>query len=219
MNFLPDLMIGIVLKDKKGRIVKKYKEKGHSWTRNAWNWLFACMTDAPGDGTGVFGAGNLSAKQTGGTIYSTNSRTSSRVYSNVPHTSYGMSPNGSSNAIGIIIGSGTAAFSINDYALATLWASGTGAGYFVYGSQAAPAISYDAPTKTWTATQSREFTNSAGATQQISEVGIISNIQCFTSSTAPLLLARDVLATPIDVLDTESVTIEYEISLDFSTID
>jgi hypothetical protein len=216
---LPQFKINIRL-SKNGRILKQYSEPGHSWTRNGWNWLFASVTDcAVVGGTSDFGAGFMTAKRNTGTV-SASTGVAARGSTVCPTTSAGMVNSGATTTIGIVVGRGTTEFSVNDHALATLIAHGTSTNQLSHQAQVAPVTTYDPVTKTWTSLHSRSFTNSSANPVVVTEVGLHRGMSMFsTTSIYQHLVARDVLETSISVLPSTVLTVEYELSMDFSEID
>jgi hypothetical protein len=195
---------------------KTRSEPGHSWTRNGWNWLFACMSDACAVGT-AFGAGNMVVKDTGNTLRTNDLTTANRGSSATPSTSYGMAYSGTANSAGIVVGSNNTPFSPDDYRLLSQYSALNISHY----AMERAVFTYDAVNKIWKATHYREFTNpSSTLTFYIREVGLVSRLQCFSSATyITLLIARDVLETEIELVPLGIVGIGYEISMDYSEID
>jgi len=216
---LPDLFIGIKLVDRRGKVIAQYREKGHSWTRNAWHLLFSAMSDAmPSGTTSDWGAGYLTSRQISGATYA-GAYTSNRGSHYCP-TSNGMTSGSGVSTNGIVIGTGDAAFSTEQHSLDALIPTGTSSGQMAYQAQAVPVMSYNGGTKTWTATHARQFNNNSGAEITVKEVGLYWYGHLVGSST-PLsfLVARDVLGTPVAVQHLSALEVQYEISMDFSDID
>jgi hypothetical protein len=119
---------------------------------------------------------------------------------------------GSSNAYNsIIVGTGATAVAYANTALATQILHGNSANQL---AAAAPTMSYNTATGELTIT--RAFTNNgtvAGIT--VNECGIRVNSGNSTSSTAGLLIVRDVLLSTLTVLQTETITVEYTILLPY----
>ena len=42
-GFLPDLWLKFCVRDRFGDIIHQHEEKGHSWTRNAYNFYFGLV--------------------------------------------------------------------------------------------------------------------------------------------------------------------------------
>ena len=108
--------------------------------------------------------------------------------------------------LGPVVGSGTAAVSIDDYQLATQITHGTGIGQLSFG-----AVTFNAPQ---TSGQSRyfeivrQFTNSSGGTVTLNEIGLHMNNE---PSSYYYLCLRDVLSSSIEVADGKVLTVTYRI--------
>lgn len=120
-----------------------------------------------------------------------------------------------SDAKGIVVGTGTAAVDISDYALGTLIAHGGGAtqlnyGEFAYATQFGALVT-GATSSSFTF--SRAFSNTSGATITITEVGVY----CLDVDLVPALfysaLVRDLVSGGVAVGDGQSVTVEYTFSV------
>ena len=107
---------------------------------------------------------------------------------------------------GIVIGTGVTPPENDDYALETQIAHGTGAGQLDYGAH------------NWTATAivganvdlvvSRSFYNGSGSTVTVNEIGIY--VKSYSAATPYYFcVVRDVLAAGVDVLDTQTLTVQY----------
>jgi hypothetical protein len=215
MTLLPKLHLGFLVK-KEGKILHEHDEVGHSWTRNAWNIFFGVMGDAAGGGVGAFGAGYLSAKETSGSVHSTNNQVVQRP--GRYNDNYGYINNIAQSVGGILVGSGDTHFTIEDYQLAALIEHGTGAGQLSYLAMAPLTSSYESGTKVWSSEIGRLFNNNSGGSITIKEVGLAWYGYAFGTN-APFLVARDVLGSPVAVANGAQLTVTYTISMDFSSID
>ncbi len=109
------LELKVIMPD--GSIPYWYRQRSHSWTRNAYNGMLVTLAWNV-DGT-TYGDGDLKVKTTSG------------VSNNYGTTTY--SKGGANSSVsGIQVGSGNTAESFEDYVLATLITSGTGAGQLSY---------------------------------------------------------------------------------------
>lgn len=198
-----------------GKMIRSWSEDGHSWVRNAYNYFFAAVSDAPGDGVDNFGAGFMGAKNTSGTVYRDTGKSQDREAVGVPGTS-GMVNNATSSLFGLVLGSGDTAFDIDDFALSALIAHGTGAGQLSYAAQVAPVLDYSA--KIWKASHIRTFSNLSGAQVDVKEMGFIRKQMIFSTSTY-FLMARDVLAAVIEIDPLAVLQVTVDITHDFSDID
>ena len=211
---MPGLMIGITLK-RGDKILKRWQEEGHSWTRNAWNWMSACMMDLITCGTNSFGAGIMTSKNVSGTVYRTANVTGNR--NSNAFSGAGFSGPAGNDTTGIIVGTGDAAYSFEDFKLDSQIPHGAGAGNLEYYVVARTQGYSD---KKWTQTFERTFFNNSPVDITIKEVGLAYRAQLFSGSTvATLLLARDVLTTAAQVPAGVSAVIEYALTMDYGSVD
>lgn len=215
---MPKLHIGMLV-EKDGIVLTNQREEGHSWTRNMWNAIFGTHTHCGGS-SATFGAGYISSKRTtgnvaGGTGYSVNLFFTELK---TPLADYGFCSSTADSSRGIVVGTDDTAFDIDDYALGAIIAHGNGAGQLSYVGMDKPSLDYTA--KVWTASLVRLFNNNSGDTITVKEVGIISRSALFNNSPYDyFLLARDVLGSPVAVANGAQLTVTYEISMDFTSID
>lgn len=116
---------------------------------------------------------------------------------------------------GVVIGKGTTAPTPSDYKLESQFTEGTGVDQFSHG-----AVSIEAPTisgNTITTKVVRNFTNNYTATQNVSEAGLIARHYWqglnFTTEDFKILIARDVLSTPVSVPASATLTLRYVIQV------
>lgn len=105
-------------------------------------------------------------------------------------------------ANGIVVGTGTAAVTVDDYKLQTLITHGGAAGQLQYS-----AMTFGAPAEDGTTSQfrlTRDFSNASGATITVNEIGLD-----VIASGYYFMAIRDVI-TPVDVPNGEILTINYE---------
>lgn len=223
----PEIMIGLKVHDKNGTLVFDDIQRGHSWTRNFYNMLFASSCDVIGDGANNFGAGYMSGKRTDATLgysasYST-VRANTSGDGSVAVLGAGLGNNSTDATFGVVVGTDNTAFSAEQYGLIAIIASGNGAGQFAYNTMAAPVASYTAGTKTWKNTVVRIFNNNSGGSITVKEVGLIFSWLMFTntgsSPSKKYLMERSVLSPTVAVANGAQLTVTYEVSMDFSAID
>jgi hypothetical protein len=209
----PEIMIGLKVHDKNGILTFDDIQRGHSWNRNFWNTIWGCAADGVGDSAGIFGAGNMSGRQVSGTIAALNSQTAS--HNNNVGGNYGMSGAATIITGGIVIGTGDTAFDIDQYSLAAQIANAT----MAHVAMAAFSQSYTALTKTWKRTLVRIFNNNSGSSVTVKETGIYSSATFAFGTTTSVMLERSVLSPTVAVANGAQLTVTYEISMDFSSID
>jgi len=129
--------------------------------------------------------------------------------------------NGSPDAsFGIVVGTGDTAFSVEQYALASLIAHGNAASQFAYQPMATPSVAYNAGTKVWKASHTRIFNNNSGGSITVKEVGLYALGYLFTGAVDSVSMdERSVLSPTVPVPNAAQLTVTYEISKDFSAID
>jgi len=108
--------------------------------------------------------------------------------------------------MGIVVGSGTAAPTPNDYKLATLITHGTAAGQLSYG-----ACAVGSPTASGSdvlMTLTRALTNGSGADVTVTEIGVHAEGN-ISSTVYYFLVLRDVLPSPVTVANGQTLTVQY----------
>jgi hypothetical protein len=212
---MPRLHVGMKV-EKEGIVLCDQREEGHSWTRNMWNAWFCFSGNADADGLGSFGAGYMSGRQTSGSISSTATR--GAHWPLISWGNYGYYCSTAVSTKGLVVGTSNAAFSLDDYNLAAKVENGVGVGQLVYNAMSLPVVAI--ADHVWTATHSRVFNNNSGDSIEINEVGLIAFMGlCRYNTDDYVLLARDVLGSPVAVANGAQLTVTYEISMDFSSID
>ena len=194
--------------DKEGKLIQKYKQRSHSWVRNAYNFLLSFMSKKMGETTG-FGAGYLSAKRYTGEItgpYFDDGNT-------LETAGKGFRGDVASTVNGILVGSGTNAESFEDFALQTLIANGTGAGQLSYVLSEVPTKSYNAGTKVWTVTHIRYFNNNSGGDVSVNEVAIVA--EDYASASYYYTYSRDKLSATVTIPNTGQLKATYTIQLTY----
>jgi hypothetical protein len=181
----------------------KYEGRSRTWNRNFWNTLFGGMVGSPAS-VATFAAGFLTTKSRSGSI--TNSALS---YSYIFNATLG-GINDSTN--GIVIGTGSTAESFEGFTLVTQIVNGASAGTMVHTAQAGPTVTYTAGTKTWAAVFNRLFNNNSGGTIIVAETSMY--VGPFPGGSSGMHF-RDVLASPVPVLNGGQLTVTYTITLAF----
>ena len=120
--------VQLEVRDGRGRLLRKRRQECHSWTRWLYNQVFtqaACVANNAAD--------NLKMVKTDGTDLS---NTNANIYTYCPggttYPAYGLKAPAGEDSYGIVVGTGTAGESFEDYALANKIANGTGAGQLAY---------------------------------------------------------------------------------------
>jgi hypothetical protein len=214
----PEIMIGLKVHDKNGVLTFDDVQRGHSWTRNFWNFIFGVASTSRGIADATFVAGKMSGKTTAAAIRSDAASTS--FVAGQLNTGPGFNNVAATANSGIVVGTGDTAFSTADYILATLIAHGNAATQLSYNPMSGGSLpSYTGGSKTWKGTLTRLFNNNSGGSITVKEVGLIfAGGVCWTASEY-YLFERSVLAPTVAVANGAQLTVTYEISMDFSAID
>lgn len=217
--------------DSLGNIEKRIEMKSNSFVRNYYNGLaFDSIFKSPYNSTetavGTFGDGvDTPIKDTSGTlrgIASSGGATGASAFawpgystsSSYRTLNAGLAAPSGTTTYGIVTGTSDSAESFESYAMGSQIAHGTGTGQMNYATQSSLAsFSFSSGTKKLTATHNRTFTNVSGATITVKEIGLILRFGVGSNSDLRALIIRDVLASPIDVETTKTLTITYNLSL------
>jgi len=199
----------IIVKDKEGNVIKRYKQKSHSPTANFIGLMLPLTW----------------YNQTGNSWLITNTSNSTTGYKPfVSGTSVGIFyPNNQYNwntyLVGIFIGSGSNSNPYSAYNLNAPISNGSGTGQLLYSSISTPtSITINGSQAYFIISQA--YANQSGGTITISEVGIIINLNisnmastCSYKAFGNSLIWYDVLSSPISVANGQSVVIYYTFSV------
>lgn len=200
------------VRDKDGKVIQKYRQRSHSWVRNAYNYLFSsmCGKNCP---DAAFEAGKLSMKATSGTIRYGNR--GAGIVAQMDFEASGSNASAGVDTYGILVGSGEAAESFEDYFLQTQIANGTGAGQLSHVAAEPQSASYDAPTRVFRDEFKRYFNNNSGGDITVNEVAMVFHMERVVGTADNLLLSRDKLATGITVPNTGQLKVTYTVQLTY----
>lgn len=214
----PDIFIRLQVYDKNGVLTFDDIQRGHSWTRNYYNFMFGTLSGARGSNTTSFGAGHMSGKSTSGTI----SGSYTSLANGYGYSMYNYYNNSTSNNYGIVVGTSDTAYDKEQFAMGAIIASGNGAGQLAYQGMPAFAVdnipTYTASPKAWQQVHTRVFNNNSGGLITVKETGLAWYAYLY-SAASYFLLERSVLAPAVDVANGAQLTVTYTISMDFSAID
>ena len=208
----PEVMISLKVTEKNKTIFEDV-QRGHSWTRNFYNFMFSIATNVCGDGGSSFGAGYISIKDTNGAIAALDTHL---IYAH----DAGFGNTATTDLFGIVVGTGDTAFSTAQFKLATGISAGNSAGMFAHQEMVFNTPdTYNAGTKLWTATMTRVFNNNSGGAITVKESGLIWMGNIYSDSNRYTLMERSVLSPTINVPDGAQLTVSYAISTSFAAID
>ena len=180
-----------------GVIIREIESESHSWVMGFIDLLFFVMraTDSPSF-----------------TMTDINGLTRELDwYSNFMDRFFSMKYGG---LTGPVVGTGDTAEDISDYALASLINSGSSAGELGYGTVVVFAPSTEGTYRRVLVT--RTFTNQSGGSIEVKEAGLhaAGRVQIDSShSTSTFMILRDVLVTPLTVVDANSLDVTYDIRI------
>ncbi len=211
----------IAIKDKNGNIIKRHKQRSHSFVSNYLAFIGTFMSMS------YFGPfSSYWIRNTSGVW---------QTYNNPNYASVNgvMAVNDSNNdsTYGIVVGTGTTPPTANDYNMENIIANGTSSGQLQYGSHtfnpetisggynqtSTPTSGLVAVNGNTTSFQiMRTFTNSSGNSITVSEVGIIASF-IVTESTSSgsnyvqnyALIVHDLLSSPVTIPNGSSLTVTY----------
>jgi len=183
--------VEVEVRDRNGRLLKRIRKRSDSFVRNFMLMLFIGFT---------WGSQNI-VKQDGSTVSISASADIGEVF-------YVRGKSGESN-YGILVGSGTKSFSIDDYSLESKIPHGTSPGQLSYGESSIEGL-FDDGTKLYFRVI-RTFTNNSGSSITVSEVGLASK----GNGNYPLI-ARDLLPSPVSVPDGSTLTVRYIIQYTYA---
>jgi len=185
---VPEAYIELEVRDKEGKIINYHKQEAKTWVRN----FFKMIRD-------TFNNTSLGiVKQDGTSLSLSGGYTVVDVYRVVASS-------GDSN-YGILVGSGTKGWDINDYKLDSKIAHGSGTNQLMYGATTVEDIVIGSNNISFRII--RTFTNSSGSSITVTEVGLAT----YGYGTYPLI-ARDVLSTPVSVPPGSTLTVRYIVSM------
>ena len=185
------------------------REIAHSVTRNHYNLLMSSLGGVNASSTSAFGDGEITLKDVGGTIRGVTTR-GLEVHDNA--FIYNITFSDDSNQ-GIWVGTGSTAEDFDDFELDTKIDHGNAAGELRYWDMLEPKQEWDVPTRQWTITNRRYFTNHSGGSISVAEMCMVGRAAIYASYYY-VVVARDVLGAAVAVGDEELLMAEYQILSD-----
>jgi hypothetical protein len=198
---LPKLWIEYEVRDKDGKLQSKGKFPAKSWVGNLVGLLSSLIYGGTCPTSGTTGYAYTPRADMVATDGSTQG---------ITIWGYNVTVGGNAGAgvdtYGILIGASDTPVSIGQYNLGSKIAHGTGSGQMSYGTTTVEAITKNT---TWFFRIVRTFTNNSGATITVREIGLFIQV---TNPTKQVMLARDVLTSPINVPAGSTLTLRYIVS-------
>jgi hypothetical protein len=198
---LPKAVIEYEVRDKNGKLLSRGKLPAKSWVGNIIGLLSSLIYGGtcPTSGSSGFPySARADMTETGG------------ASQGITIWGYSVVVGGNAGAgvdsYGILIGTSDTPVAIGQYSLGLKIVHGTGSGQMSYGASSVEALTKDT---TWQFRVVRTFTNNSGASIPVRELGLFIQI---TNPTKQVMLARDVLPSPVTVPNGSTLTVRYIIS-------
>jgi hypothetical protein len=213
----PETFWEIEVRNGNGQITQQFRQRCHSWVRNAYNMMFCYLAGKDLSNSG-FGAGYLSLKDTSnGVRYGAGPVCLSQGAS-VDSTSMGYRGPAGNDAYGILVGNGTNPEDFESYALHVKIANGTGVGQLSHVQSESHAISWNPGTLTLKNEMARFFNNNSGADVSVNEVALV--LRGYgPGGSVPYhyMSARDLLVATVVVPNTGQLKVTYTVQLTYPT--
>jgi hypothetical protein len=202
-----NVYLTIIVRDKEGNVIKRYKQKSHSPTSNFIGIMMPATYYATtgNDWTYITTSNSTFSYGIGmscpcfGIIYPNNT---------TQHNDY---------IVNILVGSGSQSNPYNAYNLNAPISNGSGTGKLIYSTPNTPtSIAINGSQAYFIVSQS--YTNQSGGTVNITEVGIVINLYAngvggSVNYTGQVLVWYDVLSSPISIDNGQQVVIYYTFSV------
>jgi hypothetical protein len=206
----PLILWEIEVKDKTGKLLKRYTTPARSWLRQFIQILKGEF--ATRHGTTV-GHENVSVVDETGTGRPYPNSSASMFY--VYYMNLSTRGDAGDASQGIIVGTSDTPNTLTTYALGGKIAHGSGSGQLVYGAETLEDVTNPSGNDLQFRI-TRTFTNNSGSTITVKEVGLLVKKYDGESNTRSWLIARDVLPSPVDVPDGATLTIRYVVKITVS---
>jgi hypothetical protein len=205
---IPECFLEIEVKLTSGEVCSHYKQRSHSWVRNAYN-LMMTQLGAINASDVTFGAGLMSEKKVDSGILGMANQMVLDQPLNVETDPTGYRSASGNAGYGIVVGSSIQAESFENSILITPIANGVGAGQLSYNLAEVPVKSYDVPSLTYSVAHVRYINNNSGGNVLVNEVALIAR----GVSYGPFLMSRDHLLATVTIPSTGQLKVTYTISL------
>ena len=219
-----DIRLTAIVKDKDGKIIKVHKQHSHSFVSNFLAIIASTLASSYFQSINNTTYGYFF-------ILTNGSYAQYNPDTYVFNALLNLNDKANDSTYGIVVGTGTATPTPNDYALGNQIQNGTGNGQLVYGAHTINPAPVSNGSISWYTTTtppssgllpvsgnttswqiSRTFQNQSGASITVSEVGLIT--ETFTGTEGVFaLLAHDLLSSPITIPNNAVLTIVYTISV------
>ena len=183
-------VLELIVKDKDGKVTEKRVMKSESFVRQFMELIFTTFTSN-------WTSNRYPIRDTGNVVRNT--------YKHADLLQCDAGAGVVTN--GVVVGTGTVAPTIDDYALGAIIAHGTGAGQLQYSAMTFGAPASDATTSQFTLT--RDFANGSGGAITVNEIGLFS--RAYDGANQYFMTIRDVIAGGISVPNGQTLTVNYRI--------
>ena len=181
---LPVAVIEIEVRDKDGKLIEKRKQPARSWVKNMIIYLRSYF---------AYADANV-VKQDGTT-------TTNRVTAMCAEI-FPVNAGTGEDRYGLLVGTGTKVFSIDDYSLDNKIPHGTSSGQLSYGETTVEGIVDDGSKLSFKIV--RTFSNESGADIVVTEIGL-----AVRGGDNYILIARDLLDPSVTVPNGKTLTVRY----------
>jgi len=211
----PEAFWEIEVRDGSGQITQRFKQRSHSWVRNAYNMMFCYLAGKDLSNNG-FGAGYLSLKDTSNNVRNGSGAVCVSQTSTLDGTSMGYRGPAGNDTYGILVGSGINPEDFESYALQAKIANGTGAGQLTYVESEAHAVTWNPGTLTMKNELARYFNNNSGGDVSVNEVALaLRGYQPGSSVPYNYMTSRDKLVPTVIVPNTGQLQVTYTVQLTY----
>jgi hypothetical protein len=195
----------VILRDRDGKIVKRLKRKSDSWLRGFISVLRVMMNQKYNV---TMNRDNITAED-GSTANPPPSYVPSDRPCTIMYPCCGAGDSDTSH--GIIVGNDNTPNTINTYALGSKISHGSGSGQLLHGAMTIESVSNPSG-NVLQFRLIRAFTNNSGADITVKEFGLLCRMSTYNGDKS-ILLARDVLSSPITIPDGYSLTLRYIVKI------
>ena len=202
--------------DEEGNLTKKRRQRAKSWVKNAYTAACISMMDTLRSTS--CDSGTTGLVRTAGSCITNENNFWSMLPRADQRSDAGTSLRGGTalSDRGIVIGRGTTAESFTSYSLATPITHGYGTNQVCYQRQDQYSVSYDAGTKTLTATHSRIFNNNSDGDISLTETALYGRSYYASAFSAAIYMTcRDLLSPAETYKDKAQLRVTYQISLTY----
>ena len=203
---IPEAFLELEVRDQDGKVVQRHKQRSHSWTRNAYNFLFAVGL-APAPMTTANGLDILN-------IQDTTQEFAFYMPSGLrfDYEEHQYKAAVALDDVGIVVGDSATAFGFDQYILQGKIAEGTGAGQLSHQASVLDSVQDVALVKK--AIYTRIFNNNSGATITVREVALYYSSKASNASFKGMV-ERTVLGSEVPVPNTGQLKVTYTVQLTY----